>query len=133
MKINKKEVAQRAKQLYSTSFVREELDIKKIRENINMVKKTFKSRALEVLKQYLYLIKKHLNNDTLVIESAQKLPTTFLKQIEKHYSKKAGRKIKIETDVNPEIIGGLRLRLGNNEWDYSTIGRINQLKEALRG
>ena len=75
----------------------------------------------------------------MYIETIIPLSLLQLKKARRIVEKKslpAGRQVRITkviTKVNPEILGGFKLRVGDEIWDESTLAKINQLKEAIRG
>lgn len=87
------------------------------------------SEAVLTLSHYLRALKSELNKTTLTIESAVKLPSSTVKEIENSFK---GYKIQnTVTEVSPSILGGVKVRIGDVIFDNSVRSRINQVKEAL--
>jgi len=108
------------------------LDPKKVREHIHTTKDLYKSNTLVILKNYLALINRHLRSNTLVIETAEKLDQKKVATIRNHFDKSIGKKLETNLVQNPSIFAGLKITLGDNQWDYSTKGKLNQIRETLR-
>ncbi len=60
-------------------------------------------------------------NDETITELKQQLEKSF------------GHKVDIEFRINPEILGGLRIRVGNTVMDGSITGKLESLKSELIG
>lgn len=41
--------------------------------------------------------------------------------------------IELETEINPDIIGGFILQLGDNRWDASLSGKLAKIKSTING
>jgi F0F1-type ATP synthase delta subunit len=131
--MNKKNDLKIAKQLHRSSLTKGGMDEAKIRRNIENVKTKYKRGALGILSAYLGLLSNYIKNSTLIIESPDKLHPQHIKKIAKHFEIKYDRKLEVETRENENLFGGLKISLGDNQWDFSLKGRINQFKEALHG
>jgi F-type H+-transporting ATPase subunit delta len=64
------------------------------------------------------------------VESATPLPdrgASIFAELERNY----GRASRTFYQENPALLGGLRIRRGNNIWDGSLSGRLSRLQQAL--
>lgn len=66
-----------------------------------------------------------------VAETAKPLDAGDLAQVEALAQKLAGKKVMLRVEVKPELIGGLRLRLGNELYDGSVSSALEQLERKL--
>lgn len=53
------------------------------------------------------------------------------KQLADHLNKVAGVKLKLETNVDPEIVGGVVIRMEDTLIDASVKGQLDKMKEEL--
>jgi ATP synthase F1 delta subunit len=68
------------------------------------------------------------------ITSATKLDKATVTQIGKRIGEQTGRKVELSARVDPEILGGLVLQVGNSILDASIANRLEQLrKQVARG
>lgn len=67
----------------------------------------------------------------IVVESAVSLDVKQTHEIESLLNKKITGKFTVKYEVNPEILGGLRLTRGGQRLDLSVLGKLNQIKKAL--
>jgi F-type H+-transporting ATPase subunit delta len=66
-----------------------------------------------------------------VAETARPLDTADLQQVTALAQKLAGKKVILRVEVRPELIGGIRLRLGNELYDGSVSNALAQLEQRL--
>lgn len=70
----------------------------------------------------------------LLITTAQDLDGKTLKRLESAVSKSEysqGKKLKVTTKVNPEILGGLIVEIGERTIDYSVASKISRMNKML--
>lgn len=65
------------------------------------------------------------------VTSAVELDSSLVEEIGKRIEEKTGRRVELESRVNPDIIGGLVLRVGNKVLDASVHGRLERLRRQL--
>jgi F-type H+-transporting ATPase subunit delta len=72
-------------------------------------------------------------NKLLAVEvtSAIELDDSIVKSIGDRIGEQAGRKIELSSQVDPEILGGIILRVGNFILDASIRNRLNQLRKQV--
>ena len=75
-------------------------------------------------------LKRQMAEYTLLVESAVPLSSSDLAKI-KHKLTSHFTITSIEVKINPSILGGIKVTIGDNVFDLSIKNRINQLKEAL--
>jgi F-type H+-transporting ATPase subunit delta len=67
-----------------------------------------------------------------IVTSAEKLSDEQVKQLESELSKKTGKAVQIQEHVEPDIIGGLIVKIGSKMVDYSVRSRLNKLKNQMK-
>ena len=68
------------------------------------------------------------------VTSATKLDKSTLAQIGKRIGEQTGRQVELTARVEPEILGGLVVQVGNSILDASIVNRLEQLrKQVARG
>ncbi len=65
------------------------------------------------------------------VTSAIDLGSTTVKNIGERIGEQTGRKVEIESNVDPDILGGVVLRVGNFILDASIKNRLNQLRKQV--
>jgi F-type H+-transporting ATPase subunit O len=72
----------------------------------------------------------------MVVTSAEKLDNKTLNRLESAVSKSAyvgqGKKLKVTNQVNPDIVGGLVVEIGDRTIDLSVSGRVARMNKLLQ-
>jgi F-type H+-transporting ATPase subunit delta len=66
------------------------------------------------------------------ITSAVGLDEDLVKTIGRRIEEQTGRRIDLDANVDPDVIGGLVLRVGNKVMDASVRGRLERLRKEVR-
>ena len=73
----------------------------------------------------------HKGIEKATVESAVALDDTQLKELEEKLSAMTGNVIQLKNQINPEVVGGLLLRVGDKVVDGSIRKRLNDMKDSL--
>lgn len=130
MKKNKK-LKELVQKMADVSFKDGKLLDLKARNYLKDIKKLPTSESIYILSEYLKALKIMKLQTTLIIESATPLSPTQISQI-KSELRKDFKFSEVETVINPELIGGIRIRIGDNLYDDSVLAKIIQIGEAIR-
>ena len=90
------------------------------------------SRSLQTLTYFKQLVKLELNKETAKLEIANDLGPAVISDITAKLEKIYNRKMRLETTTKEELIGGFKVTVGSDVYDYSTVARLEQLKNVLR-
>lgn len=88
--------------------------------------------AIKLLSEFLKRLKMVMNSTTLVVESVIPLSKKQKEIIRKKFSSKFTI-TDSQYKINPQILGGLKIRVGDHIYDDSIQARIYQVKEAITG
>lgn len=97
-------------------------------KSIKILKMLPKSAAILALSQFLKEVKRRQRQHTMTIEALVPLSPTQIQKIKKIMEKKISNVI---VNINPEILGGFRIKVGDEIWDESVLGKLSQVKEAI--
>jgi len=120
-----------SRQLFRYSFTSGKLDEERISQMVQTVIATKPRRYVDVLKDYQRLLQLEVEKRHAVIESATPLNRSLGDRIVANLRARYGEDLTTEFRTNPELLGGLRIRIGNDVWDGSVKSRLNQLQEQL--
>lgn len=70
---------------------------------------------------------------TAEVTSAHPLDDKQLKALGERLKAREGRDVKVKASVDPEILGGLVVRIGSRQIDSSIRTRLNSLAQAMKG
>lgn len=103
-----------------------------VARSIKALKSLPKSAAIQALSEYLKALKRKERMHTMYIETTIPLSAAQIKKMKKVVEKKV-KITKVLVNINPDILGGFRIKIGDEIWDESILGKILQVKEAISG
>ncbi|MDQ6621980.1 MAG: ATP synthase F1 subunit delta [Verrucomicrobiota bacterium] len=130
MKINQ-EIRQVSRQLLRSSFTDGQLDNGRV---LNAVKWLIEKKPRNyrgILDAYKRLVRLEVERRSATIESASALAPEAGRQIEENLKRRYGNDVTTQFMVNPELLGGMRIRIGSDVWDSSVRNRLQRLAEQL--
>ena len=126
-----KEVRKVSKELFQASFTDGLLDPGKVRGFAAQIVAGKPRHYVDILKNYHRLIRLELNKRHAVVESATALSGDTSETVLRDLKSKYGEGLTTDFRVNPDLIGGLRIRVGSDVLDGSVRGRIDRLDQEL--
>ena len=130
MKINK-EIRQLSRQLLRASIVDGQLDRGKISSVVRLLTEKKPRHYVDILENYKRLIRLEVEKRHARVESATLLNPETNSRVVKSLKKKYGEDLTTEFVVNPELLGGMRIRVGSDVWDGSVRNRLERLQQQL--
>ena len=130
MKINK-EVRQLSRQMLRASFTDGQLDSGRISSLVDSLIARKPRNYIAVLKNYRRLLRLELDKRRARIETASDVESTISSELIANLKRKYGGDLTTEFVVNPQLLGGLRIRVGNDVWDGTVRNRLERLQQEL--
>lgn len=130
MKISKDD-RRLSKELFRASLADGRIDPTKVRVISAKLIQSKPRNYVGILKDYQHLIRLEVEKHHAVIESATQLDEKTGKQLERDLRAKYGADLTTEFRTTPELIGGLRVKLGSHVWDSSVRSRLDRLETQL--
>lgn len=130
MKINK-ETRQLSKELLRASFVDGKLDSSRVSSLIKSLIEKKPRHYIQVLEAYQRLLRLEVEKRTATIETATELSPDAGQQIVENLKRKYGGDLAARFVVNPQLLGGMRIRVGSDVWDSSVRNRLHRLQQQL--
>ena len=130
MKVNK-ETRQLSKGLLRSSFSNGELDEGRIRSLVKALIEKKPRHYLKVLEAYKRLLRLEVEKRSATIETATELNLDSAAEIITNLKRKYGSDLDTRFVVNPELLGGMRLRVGSDVWDSSVRNRLQRLQQQF--
>ncbi|EKD85361.1 MAG: hypothetical protein ACD_38C00037G0005 [uncultured bacterium] len=103
-----------------------------VTKSIKILKSLPQAQAIDALSEYLRQLKRKEREHTLYIETAIPLTPEQIKKMKKIVEKKV-KITKVLVNSNTGILGGFKIRIGDEIWDDSISGRIEKVKEVIQG
>jgi F-type H+-transporting ATPase subunit delta len=85
-----------------------------------------------IIERLAFLVSESKGELTADIISATALSPAQMQSVSGALSKSTGRVVKLRTKENPDILGGLIVKLGGKMLDASIAGKLDRLKQVLR-
>jgi F-type H+-transporting ATPase subunit delta len=130
MKINK-ETRQLSKELLRASFTDGQLDSGRVASLVKSLIEKKPRHYIQVLEAYKRLLRLEVEKRTATIETATELPPEAAAQILANLKRKYGSELTARFVVTPELLGGMRIRVGSDVWDSSVRNRLHRLQQQL--
>jgi F-type H+-transporting ATPase subunit delta len=84
-----------------------------------------------ICRHFLELTRKDQNIRSALLKTATEVDNATLKKIQDLLAKELKASIELTTSINPEIIGGLVLRLDDKQYDASVASQLRKIKQNL--
>ncbi|HKP03933.1 MAG TPA: F0F1 ATP synthase subunit delta [Chthoniobacterales bacterium] len=130
MKINK-ETRQLAKELLRASYVDGRLDSSRVASLVKSLIEKKPRNYIKALEAYKRLLRLEVEKRSATIETATELPPEAGEQIVANLKRKYGGDLTAKFVVTPELLGGMRIRVGSDVWDSSVRNRLHRLQQQL--
>jgi F-type H+-transporting ATPase subunit delta len=77
------------------------------------------------------LVRMEMERRKVLVESAVELDAATRERVSSGLIAQYGSDLTFEYRVNPALLGGLKVRVGNDVWDGSVQGRLDRLAQAF--
>jgi len=126
-----KEARKTAKALFQLSFTDGKLDRAKSGPIVAKIAESKPRYYIDILKEYQRLARLEIQQHHAVIESATPLDSALAQQLERDLRAKYGNDLTTEYKTTPDLIAGMRIKLGSDVWDSTVRGRLDRLETQL--
>ena len=130
MKITK-EARKASKAFFLGSFTNGRLDDGKVRTVVTQLIARKPRNFREILQAYQRAVRLELEKRQALVESANPLDEAAREKLSGTLQSKYGGDLAIDFKVRPELLGGLRIKIGSDVWDSSIQARLRALEQEL--
>ena len=130
MKINK-EIRGLSRAMVRASFTDGQLDPGRISSLVDSLIAKKPRHYIEVLKNFRRLLRLELEKRQARIETASEMDPETTSELAANLKEKYGSDLTTEFFVNPELLGGMRIRVGSDVWDGTVRNRLERLQQEL--
>lgn len=116
-----------ARQLFKMSLVDDVVSAEHVEGVLAYVEKHPPANALQVLQAYKILITRELAKSHAIVEHAGPVADGVLRSIEGALTQKYKRQVTASAVHNAKLIAGLRMRIGDDVYESSIAGQLEQL------
>ena len=130
MKISKH--AQRdARQLFRSCLVGGMLDEGRVRQAVGLIVEKKPRGYVEILARLHRLVKLDLEQRAARVESAVTLSADLQAQVAGQLKNLYGDRLNLAFELNPSLLGGLRIQVGSDLYDGSVKTRLEKLQQSF--
>lgn len=130
MASHQKQAQQLARRLFQLSVVNGAVSPEQVEGVLAYVDKHRPANSVMVLQAYRHYIARELAKSNAVVEHAGPLAEGALRAIEGALSQKYKRPVTARARHNAELIAGVRLHIGDDVYESSIAGQLEQLANA---
>jgi F-type H+-transporting ATPase subunit delta len=130
MKVSK-QARRDAKQLFNNCRVAGLLDENRVRQTVSAVIARKPRGFVAILSHFQRLVKLDLDRRTARVESAVAMSDVLKSSVTANLAQRYGAGLDISFGVSPDLIGGLRVKVGSDVFDGSVKARLNALAESF--
>ena len=130
MKINK-EIRRRSREMLRASFTDGQLDPSRIVSLVDSLIARKPRNSVAILQNYRRLLRLELEKRRARIETASPVDPQTSSKLIANLKKKYGNDLTTEFVVNPQLLGGMRIRVGSDVWDGTVRNRLERLQQQL--
>ena len=126
-----KQLESEAKHLYRLCLVDGYLDEERVRQVVRRVLESRRRGSLALLSHFQRLVRLDCARHTATVESATPLPADLQTSVSSDLGRLYGPKLSISFADNPELIGGMRIKVASDVYDSSVKARLAALERAF--
>jgi F-type H+-transporting ATPase subunit delta len=117
--------------MLQASFTDGQLDPGKVASLVDSLVTHKPRNYVDVLKNYKRLLRLELQKRRATIETASEVDPAIRSEIIANLKNKYGNDLATEFQVDPQLLGGMRIRVGSDVWDGSVRNRLERLQHEL--
>ncbi|NEG55306.1 F0F1 ATP synthase subunit delta [Bifidobacterium platyrrhinorum] len=89
-------------------------------------------RYLETIQWLINKFSRHMGQSMVTVTTATPLSDEQVRRLEKVYSAKAGRPVHINSVVDPSVLGGMRIQVGDEVTDNTVVAQLEHLHRTVK-
>jgi len=130
MKINK-EIRRLSREMLRASFTDGQLDPGRIASLVDSLIAKKPRNCVAILQNYRRLFRLELEKRRARVETTSGVDPEISSKLIANLKQKYGNDLMAEFVVNPQLLGGMRIRVGSDVWDGTVRNRLERLQQQL--
>jgi F-type H+-transporting ATPase subunit delta len=86
---------------------------------------------VDIVKRFEYLVETDSSVIKVRITSHRQLGQEEIQRISSKIESQLSKRVDVQTEIDPSLLGGIKLRVGNTLIDSSVSSRLHKLRDAL--
>jgi F-type H+-transporting ATPase subunit delta len=128
---SRKEALRTAKKIFAASMKDGRLDESLVKRVVAKLAASRPRGYKEVADAYGRLVRLEVEKNRAIVQSAVALDEATKARLTADLQKKYGPQVSPEFSVQPELLGGMKIRVGSDVWDGSVKNRLERLTEQF--
>jgi F-type H+-transporting ATPase subunit delta len=128
---SRKEALRTAKKIFAASMKDGRLDESLVKRVVAKLAASRPRGYKEVADAYGRLVRLEVEKNRAIVQSAVALDEATKARLTADLRKKYGPQVSPEFSVQPELLGGMKIRVGSDVWDGSVKNRLERLTEQF--
>jgi F-type H+-transporting ATPase subunit delta len=120
-----------AKQLFKLSVVNGQISEERVSGVLGWIEKHRPANSLALLRMYNRAVQAELARSRAVVEHAGPMSDATLKQIAAAMSQRYNRAVTASAKPNPNLLAGVRVRVGSDVFESSVSGQLAALAASV--
>ena len=120
-----------ARRLFRLCQVDGRLDAERVRVATRRISGSGRRGTLAILGALFRLVRLDRDGHRAIVESATPLPDDLRIEVQTGLARAYGRGLDTSFEVNPRLIGGMRIRVGSDVYDASVLAKLAALEARL--
>lgn len=116
-----------ARKLYVLSLKDGRIDDERVKAVLESLRQNPPTNYKQVLERYFLKIQAELRKENARVDYAGSLSTEAIEKMRNDLCRYYNRDIKITTNANPELLGGIKIRIGDDVWETTIAGYLEKL------
>jgi len=126
-----KQARRDAKTLFAACKVNGVVDEGRVRDVVRRVLESRPRGYLAALGSFQRLVKLDIDRRSAVAETAVPASPSLEAAVREQLARRHGQGVQVRFQVNPSLVGGIRVRVGSDIYDGSVSGRLEALASSL--
>ena len=122
-----KQTQQLARQLFQLSLVEGQLSAERVAGVLAYIEKHATEKPLVLLRAYQNLVRQEVARGLAVVEHAGPLAADLLPTLEGALSQRYQRPVTAQAQANPDLLAGVRVRIGDDVYESSIAAQLAAL------
>ena len=120
-----------AKQLFKLSLVNGQVSAEQVTGVLGYIERSAPRHPLALLKLYHRAIAAEIARSRAIVEHAGAISAAALQSIEAAMTRKYQRPVTATARLNPQLLAGLRVRVGSDVYESTVAGQLAALSSAV--
>jgi F-type H+-transporting ATPase subunit delta len=120
-----------ARRLFRLCHVDGRLDAERVRVATRRISGSGRRGTLAILGALFRLVRLDRDGHRAIVESATPLPDDLRIEVQTGLARAYGQGLDTSFEVNPRLIGGMRIRVGSDVYDASVLAKLAALEARL--